>query len=358
MYADIIIDITHEKLDKIFQYRVPESLEGKLETGMEVLVPFGRGNRETRGYVVGFSEKAEYDPERIKCILGVPEDSMAIESRLIRLAAWMRETYGGTMIQALKTVLPIKRRERERTSRRIRCLLGREEGRKQLEYYRKKNHKARARLMEALLEEGSLDYSAAVRKLGVSASVIRAMEEQKVLQVESERIYRMPGMWKEEQALQISYTEEQKRAIRMFEEDYSRGIRQTYLVCGVTGSGKTEVYIEMIRKVVESGRQAIVLIPEIALTYQTVMRFCRRFGDRVAMMNSRMSAGERYDQMQRAAEGKADVMIGPRSALFTPFPRLGLIVIDEEHETTYKSEQQLKHFHADFVRPHVYGCKR
>ena len=113
----------------------------------------------------------------------------------------------------------------------------------------------------------------------------------------------------------------------------------------MTGSGKTEVYMEMIRTVVEQGRQAIVLIPEIALTYQTVMRFYRRFGDRVAIMNSRLSAGERYDQMMRARAGQVDVMIGPRSALFTPFPNLGLIVIDEEHEPTYKSEQTPR-YHA------------
>ena len=108
---------------------------------------------------------------------------------------------------------------------------------------------------------------------------------------------------------------------------------------GVTGSGKTEVYMEMIARVLSEGRQAIVLIPEIALTYQTVMRFYTRFGERVSILNSRMSQGERYDQMERVKKGEVDIMIGPRSALFTPFEKLGLIVIDEEHEPTYKSEQ-------------------
>jgi len=117
------------------------------------------------------------------------------------------------------------------------------------------------------------------------------------------------------------------------------------LLHGVTGSGKTEVYIEMIRRVVEGGRQAVVLIPEIALTFQTVMRFYRCFGELVSIMHSRLSAGERYDQMMRAKEGEIDVMIGPRSALFTPFPNLGLAVIDEEHENTYKSEQ-VPRYHA------------
>src|SRR5699024_11128437 len=137
----------------------------------------------------------------------------------------------------------------------------------------------------------------------------------------------------------------QRNVIGRFRQDYGAGVRSTYLIHGVTGSGKTEVYMEMIRTVVELGKQAIVLIPEIALTYQTVMRFYRRFGDRVSIMNSRLSPGERYDQMMRAKAGEVDVMIGPRSALFTPFPDLGLIVIDEEHEPTYKSEQ-VPRYHA------------
>ena len=134
-------------------------------------------------------------------------------------------------------------------------------------------------------------------------------------------------------------------AIRRFREDYDRGERGTYLVHGVTGSGKTEVYMAMIQKAVEKGKQAIVLIPEIALTYQTVMRFQRVFGERVSILNSRMSAGERYDQMELARTGQIDVMIGPRSALFTLFPDLGLIIIDEEHEPSYKSEQ-VPRYHA------------
>ena len=120
--------------------------------------------------------------------------------------------------------------------------------------------------------------------------------------------------------------------------DYDSGLRNTYLLYGITGSGKTEVYMELIDHVLREGRQAIVLIPEISLTYQTVMRFYRRFGNRVGIMNSRLSAGERYEQSERAANGEIDIMIGPRSALFTPFPDLGLIIIDEEHEGAYKSE--------------------
>ena len=136
MYADIIVDITHEKLDRVFQYRIPSQLEGMLKIGTEVVVPFGRGNKETHGYVVGFSERAEYDEKKMKQIIQIAEKSVAIEAKLVGLAAWMKDYYGGTMIQALKTVLPIKKEERIREKRRIRLLLSEEEGEKQLNTFK------------------------------------------------------------------------------------------------------------------------------------------------------------------------------------------------------------------------------
>ncbi len=345
MFADIIIDIQHEKLDKIFQYRIPESLEGKLGPGMEVLVPFGKGNRQTKGYVTGLSETCDYDLSKVKEVAGISEKGVEIEAKLIALAAWMKENYGGTMLQSLKTVLPIRQKENAKVKKRLRLLLDKETGKRQLHYYLEKNQKARARLMAALLDDAELEYELVTKKLNITASVIRALEEQGVLCVETEQVYRNPVKQTVKEIYKLSYTQEQEQIIRRFKRDYEAGLRKTYLIHGVTGSGKTEVYMEMIRTVVDMGKQAIVLIPEIALTYQTVMRFYRRFGDRVSIMNSRLSAGERYDQMMRAKDGEVDVMIGPRSALFTPFPDLGLIVIDEEHESTYKSEQTPR-YHA------------
>lgn len=345
MYADIIIDITHEKLDKVFQYRIPSHLEGMLKVGMEVVVPFGMGNKEIKGYVTGFSERAEYAPEKMKEVLKIAEESVAIESKLVALAAWMKESYGGTMIQALKTVLPIKKKEKAKEKQKVRLLLPEAEGKEKLELYLHKNQKARARLLAALLDQPEQDYDFLIHKLNLTRSVVRALEEQKVLALESEQVYRNPVIYQQKAQKEIIYTEEQQAAIRTFSKDYEQGIRKTYLLYGVTGSGKTEVYMEMIDKVLSEGRQAIVLIPEIALTYQTVMRFYTRFGGRVSILNSRMSQGERYDQMERVKKGEVDIMIGPRSALFTPFERLGLIVIDEEHEPTYKSEQ-VPRFHA------------
>lgn len=345
MYADIIIDITHEKLDRVFQYSVPNELEGALSVGTEVIVPFGKGNRETHGYVVSFSGKTDYPPEKIKPVLRKADKSIAIESKLVSLAAWMKEQYGGTMIQALKTVLPIKRKESARMKRKVRLLLDAEEAKEKLELYLDKNQKARARLLAGLMDQPEQDYELVTKKLNVTLNVIRALEEQGVVALESEELMRGTVRYRKHDDETVQFNAEQTHAVSRFWEDYQRRIYGTYLVHGITGSGKTEVYIEMIRRVVGLGKQAIVLIPEIALTYQTVMRFYARFGDRVSIINSRMSAGERYDQMERVKRGEVDVMIGPRSALFTPFLNLGLIVVDEEHESTYKSEQ-VPRYHA------------
>ena len=353
MYADVIIDITHEKLDKIFQYRVPKELEGTLETGMEVVVPFGKGDHERHGYIVGFSDTCDCEESRIKDVKGPAEGSVAIESRLVQLAAWMKEHYGGTMIQALRTVLPVKRQEREKEQRNLQLLLPREAAEKQRDTYLRKSQKARARLLSALLEtaDGVLPWEQVSREQKVPLSVARALEAQGVAELVSSQVYRNPVGEKEKEETPIVLTGEQEAALRTFREDYRQGKRGTYLLWGVTGSGKTEVYMAMIQEAVARGRQAIVLIPEIALTYQTVRRFQNRFGNRVSIMNSRLSAGERYDQMMRAKRGELDVMIGPRSALFTPFPALGLIVIDEEHETAYKSGQ-VPRYHARETAEH------
>ena len=345
MYAKVIVDITHEKLDKVFEYHIPVELEGVLKAGMEVVVPFGLGNRETNGYIIGISETCEYDADKVKDILRLAEKKLAIEGKLVALAAWMKEHYGGTMIQALKTVLPIKKEEQQKLKRYVRLLLSEEEGKAKLEEYLKKNQRARVRALAALLDNNVLEYEFVIKKLSVTREVLKALEEQGVAQIESEHVFRNPIKEREQSWQPVKYTEEQQTAIDKFRADYLAGLQKTYLLYGVTGSGKTEVYMEMIARVIRDGKQAVVLIPEIVLTYQTVMRFYKRFGNRISILNSRMSNGERYDQMMRAKEGAIDVMIGPRSALFTPFPNLGLIVIDEEHEPTYKSEQ-IPRYHA------------
>ena len=272
-YADIIIDISHEGVDKTFEYKIPEELSEQVQVGSVVKVPFGQGNRTRQGYVIAVKDSSKWDPDKMKSILQIDEKAVMVEGKLIRLAEWMRGTYGGTMIAALRTVMPVKEKVAGRKSR------------------------------------------------------IDVMDE-------------VP-----EFAPVGELTDEQTEVVGTFERDFDAGVRDRYLLHGITGSGKTEVYIRLAEKVIKSGSSVIVLIPEIALTYQTVARFKTVFGNRISILNSRLSKGEKFREFERARSGETDIIIGPRSALFTPFEKLGLIIIDEEHDGSYKSETTPK-YHA------------
>ena len=339
LYADIIVDISQEKLDKTFQYLVPKEMEPEIEEGKKVRIPFGKGGREITGYVVGLSSEPKIEAERIKPILAVEEQGMEIESRLISLAAWIARNYGSTMNQALKTVLPVKEKAAARERRYICLKADPKICDSLLNEYVRKHYRAKERLMRALLQKKILEYSSAIKEMKISPEVVRGFEKEELISVEKERCYRtpLPRMLSPEKPALLN--EEQQQAVREILEEWDSEFSHPCLIKGVTGSGKTEVYMELIRHMLEQGRQVILLIPEIALTYQNVSRFYARFGEKVSLIHSRMSQGERYDQFERAKEGKISVMIGPRSALFTPFPRLGLILIDEEHEDSYKSEK-------------------
>lgn len=336
-YADIIVDITHEKLDRTFQYRIPEALEDKIFPGSQVKIPFGNGNRLVTGYVLSVSGEAKFEESRMKEIRELSEDAVTVEARLITLAAWMKHTYGSTMIQALKTVLPVKSKSKAREKRRIVLMQTPDAARETLEELRRKKYKAKARLVERLLEEQSLDYTEAAKKLKVTAATVKSLEEQGVIKVMQNTRSQSAGSGTKEPGVQFRLSDSQEKAAEGIFREWKEKDRPC-LLQGVTGSGKTMVYMKLIEKVLQEGRQAIVLIPEIALTYQNVERFRGYFGDRIAVLNSKMTPAQRYEQMELASEGQVSIMLGPRSALFTLFPNLGLIIIDEEHESSYKSE--------------------
>ena len=348
-YANIIVNISHENLDRTFQYIIPGALKDILGVGDYVSIPFGPGNRIINGYVLEMTDRPEYDPGKLKEIISIDTDSRFVEYKLIRLAYWMKQIYGSTMINALKTVLPIKKIMKEKEEKRIVLNIPEDDALKQLELYAKKKRTARERLLKELISEKQLDYRLVTAKLNISPATIRAMEKQEIITIEKKRIYRNTAGG-EQLSNKVTLNDEQENAASSIISDYSHGIRKTYLIHGITGSGKTEVYMEVIDAVIKEGKQVIMLIPEIALTYQTVMRFIKRFGDKVSTLHSRLSAGERYDQFERAKKGEISIMIGPRSALFTPFERLGLIVIDEEHESSYKSDNMPKYHAVETAR--------
>lgn len=344
-YANVIVDISHEKVDRPFQYRIPKELSGKLEPGMCVQIPFGSGSRIRQGYIVEITDESQYPEEKLKEVTAVATDGMTVEADAIKLAVWMKQTYGSTMISALKTVLPVNKAMKLKEKKKLVRRLTAEETKALLGECLRKHQNAKARVLEELCKEPILPYELVKGKLNVAAATLNSLVGQGVISIESESYYRNPVKLDAERESGRCLSPQQARIQRQILEDFDVGDHTTCLIRGITGSGKTEVYLSLIQGMIERGRQCIVLIPEIALTYQTVLRFYKRFGDRVSVMNSTLSAGEKYDQCQRAARGEIDVIIGPRSALFVPFPKLGMIVIDEEHEPSYKSETMPK-YHA------------
>ena len=349
LYADVIVDISHEKLDRSFQYLVPREMEDEIHVGMVAAIPFGNGNKERKGYVTGLSGEPKYDPAKIKSLLRLCSGEETTESRLVSLAAWMKERYGSTMAQALKTVLPVREKIRHKEKRLLYLRVSREQAEQEASRMEKSRCRARARVLRALLEKEPLDCTKAAKELGMTSSVLKPLLEQELVEIRQDEVYRIPA---EEVSVPVEehsvLSDAQKEALDEILAEWENSSARPVLLHGVTGSGKTQVYMKLIEKVISSGRQVIVLIPEIALTYQTVRRFTGWFGDKVSVLNSRMSPGERYDQFRRARQGGIQIMVGPRSALFTPFSRLGLIIVDEEHEPTYKSENSPR-YHAGEV---------
>ena len=347
-YAEVIIDIAYNKLDRPFTYKVPGRMQDVLQPGSLVMVPFGKADTIRKGYVIALKDECGYDPAKVKEIAELPvNDSGYSEdddgATAIALAAWMKRRYGSTMAAALKTVLTSRKPGKPVKTREIELAMPREEAEKQLAVYVRKHQVARERLLRELLEVPRQPYSLVTGKLHITAPVIRAMSSAGVIRVTEEESFRNPVSFEKTEADQKELSDSQKAIVEGVLADYDAGKSTVSLIHGITGSGKTEVYISIIKGICERGKKAIMLIPEIALTYQTLLRFYRYFGERVSVMNSSLSESEKADQWERARRGEIDVIIGPRSALFTPFADLGVIVIDEEHEGSYKNESMPKY---------------
>ena len=342
-YVGVIVDISHEQLDKTFTYAVPEALRDSLEIGNRVIIPFGRTTRT--GYVVEEIEKPAYDPAKIRDILAIDSSAVTVDGKLIRLAYWLKRNYGGTIQAALKTVIPVKEKVRQENQQSVSLLIDPREALAMAEECKKKHRVAQARLLEALAWKPVADFSLLNQKLNISRATVEALERQGIVESESITVFRNSLHVKERQLEPIRLNPEQQAVADGILAEIHRGDETPCLIRGVTGSGKTEVYMELIEATIREGKEAIVLIPEISLTYQNVMRFYERFGDRVSIIHSRLSKGEKYDRFEMAKRGELKCMIGPRSALFTPFQNLGLIIIDEEHENAYQSEG-IPQYHA------------
>ena len=271
MYAEVIVDISHEAIDKSFSYRIPEDMV--LHVGDPVLVPFGRGKK--KAYVLSIQERVCFPEEKIKDIDSVLDKEFSVEEELLSLAVWMSREYGTGLNQCLKTVIPVKKK---------------------------------------------------VKKRGKPTELL----------------------WKAEEA-PLFLTKEQANVLEGIKLAFSKG-EKAALLFGVTGSGKTEVYLKLMEEIIRKGKEVIFLIPEISLSFQTRSRIEKRFPGLVSVLHSKMSQGERAESMEKCRSGEVKILMGPRSALFAPFSNLGLIIMDEEQDRSYKSEQAPRYETRDVIR--------
>ena len=271
MYAEVIVDISHEAIDKSFSYRIPEDMV--LHVGDPVLVPFGRGKK--KAYVLSLHERVCFPEEKIKDIDSVLDKEFSVEEELLSLAVWMSREYGTGLNQCLRTVIPVKKK---------------------------------------------------VKKRGKATELL----------------------WKAEEA-PLSLTKEQANVLEGIKLVFSKG-EKAALLFGVTGSGKTEVYLKLMEEIIRKGKEVIFLIPEISLSFQTRSRIEKRFPGLVSVLHSKMSQGERAESMEKCRSGEVKILMGPRSALFAPFSNLGLIIMDEEQDRSYKSEQAPRYETRDVIR--------
>lgn len=356
-YALIIVSAAHSNIDHIFHYRIPEHLEDVIEIGMRVIVPFGRGNRKIEGYVTGFSEKADVDEVLIKDIADICENYPIISPKRIELAKWMQKKYYTTLSSCIQCIIPKKVNEKN-----FACAVINNDNEnldREIEKVMKKDTKQK-KVLSLLLNGSEIPVSHIKTLLEVDDTPINALIKKGVIKKIYEQVYR--GNFNTALVKKTKppiLTDEQNSACEKIFREIDEPSGKTILIHGVTGSGKTEIYLRAIEKVLNKGKTAIVLVPEISLTQQTVERFVSRFGEKVSVTHSRLNDGERYDQWTRARLGEISVMIGPRSAVFTPFENIGIIIIDEEHETTYKSDQLSPKYDAREIAEklsELYGC--
>lgn len=346
-YARIIVDIPVAGLNQVYDYTVPEGLRERIRIGQVVTVPFGR--RRVNGFVVGFAEKPQIEAGRVKDILKINTEELLFDEEMLKLLKWIAAYYKSYLIKVIKTAIPTGLVSGRVGKKRIGYLKLNQPAEKTRELVKKLKKRApkQARVLQILLEsKRSYSKSKLAEMAGTSSGTVSRLLEKGYLKYVEEVEERRPVLEKDELVTRpFKPTAAQAGVIRAISGSIKEGSHKIFLLHGVTGSGKTEVYLQVIEEVLQAGKGAIVLVPEISLTPLMVRRFYSRFGDEVAVLHSNLSLGERYDEWRRLKRGDARIAIGARSAIFAPVNNLGLIILDEEHENSYKQGEN-PYYHA------------
>ncbi|HEY8497183.1 MAG TPA: primosomal protein N' [Limnochordales bacterium] len=349
--AEVIVDVPVPGVDRVFHYLVPETLAARVRVGQRVLVPFG--GRRVEGYVVGFA--AETGVSRLKPLLAIRSEDPFFDTDGLALAQWLCERYLCLRVEALRCLAPPGATGPDAVRARLvpgwRLTADEAIARAAMDELLARAPK-QAAVLALLLQAAALGDTRPLpaaeirRRTGAPDSSLKALAQRGLVQPAAVRIEREPAAPQvQEPAAPLALTAEQEAALAAINAARREGDLRPVLLQGVTGSGKTEIYLRLVAETLAAGRGALVLVPEIALTPQTFARFSARFPGRVAVLHSGLGAGERFDQWERVAQGRAPVVIGARSAVFAPVRDLGLVIVDEEHETSYKQEESPR-YHA------------
>jgi len=342
-YAEVIVDVSARQVNKIFHYLIPSEISDLVVVGSKVSVPFGP--RYVEGYVVGFTEISEV--EKLKAIKKVIGKEPMLGPDLLELSRWIANKYYCSFIDSLNCIVPtFVQKTKVKLEAIIKLAKNPEEIKKDIVLLRKKGAFKQAEILELALRNPALSAKQIAVTAGTTLATVNSLIKKGLLTLEDRQVYRNPyAEGKFKPSFPLLPTVEQAKALEDLTYLQTRGKSAVALLHGVTGSGKTEIYLQLIQKVLEQDKQVIVLVPEISLTPQMIERFKARFGAQVAVLHSRLSEGERFDEWRKIKENKVNIVVGARSAIFAPFSNLGLVIIDEEHESTYKQEDNPK-YHA------------
>ena len=347
MVAEVIINRGAKKLNRTFDYNIPKELEELILVGSKVLVPFGNGGKLTEAFVVGIKETSAFE---VKDIAKLEEN---LTDKQIALAKWMAKRYFCNVSDCIKLMLTPgtrnKNKEKRIQDKTINCVYLKkdiEEIEFEIQIEKIKSEKQK-RVLNFIEDNEGATIPEIEMFTDCARGIVNTLLKNGYLEIVEKKVERNPLLGREcEKTYKLKLTEEQEKAYKSVEESINNKQYQQFLLYGVTGSGKTEVYLQLIEKVLECGRNAIVLVPEISLTPQMLDRFISRFGkEEIAILHSKLSIGERHDEWERIREKKARIVIGARSAIFAPIENIGIIIIDEEHDSSYKSETNPR-YHA------------
>ncbi len=330
MIVGVLVELSNKNIDKQYFYSVPESLIKDIKVGIRVIVPFGYQKLE--GFIVEIKDKNEIEDIDLKEIIKIVDSDIILNNELLKLGKIMQEKTLSTLISCYQAMLPKALKAQKKTSI----------AKKFDTYYRLGNIPAKLNAPQTKIINLFNNKELVSRKeiISISSSSLKTLESKNILIKEKKEHYRL----KYNKTLERKYTltVEQQKIV----DEINKSNDLIYLIHGVTGSGKTEVYMELIEGVLKQDKTAIVLVPEISLTPQMIRRFTEKFGDNIAAIHSALSEGEKYDEWRKIARGEAKIVIGARSALFAPVKNLGLIVIDEEHSDTYKQDDSNPRYDA------------